>query len=84
MKEDRSITTQPPVHPESMRHFREEDTDDKTLQNQKMDNMHQIDYDMMAKDIKDNEDIIQEIWDNQSKDNIDWGSTWGQWELWFP
>jgi hypothetical protein len=40
MKEDRSITTQPTVHPESMRHFREEDTDDKTLQNQKMDNMH--------------------------------------------
>jgi hypothetical protein len=36
---------------------------------------------MMAKDIKDNKDIIQEIRDNQSKDNIDWDSTWGQWEL---
>jgi hypothetical protein len=54
MKKDRSITTQPTVHLENMRQFREEDTDDKTLQN--LDNMHQIVHDMMAKDIKD---IIQ-------------------------
>jgi hypothetical protein len=43
------------------------------MQIMKLDNAHQIIHDMMTKDIKDNEDIIQEIRDSQNNENIDWG-----------
>ena len=74
-REDRSITTQPTVHPESMKQFQDTDiNDDRTnsMQVIKTDNTHQIIHDMMTTDIKENEDIIREIRDNQNK-NIDWG-----------
>jgi hypothetical protein len=75
MREDRSIVTQPTVHPESMKQFQDSDKDDRTnnMQIMKLDNAHQIIHDMMTKDIKDNEDIIQEIRDSQNNENIDWG-----------
>jgi len=75
MREDRSIVTQPTVHPESMKQFQDMDSNDDRTNNMeilKVDNSHQIIHDMMAKDIKDNEDIIQELRDNQNRD-IDWG-----------
>jgi hypothetical protein len=70
---EKNLVTQPKVHPESMRHFQDNKNYDRTSNTQmlKTDNLHQIIHDMMAKDRKENQDLIQEIRDNLNKENID-------------
>jgi hypothetical protein len=68
MFEEKHMPTQPSIHPANMRQFihdkmRGDQTT--TYQMHKLENGHQMVHDQMAKDIRDSEDIIQEIRDEQ-------------------
>jgi hypothetical protein len=71
MMEEKHMPTQPTVHPADMRQFKKDKLiGDQTAadKDKMMEGGHQLIHDKMAQDIRDSEDIIQEIRDSQAKD----------------
>jgi hypothetical protein len=71
MMEEKHMPTQPTIHPADMRQFKHDKMKgDQTAadKDKMMEGGHQLIHDKMAQDIRDSEDIIQEIRDSQEKD----------------
>ncbi len=69
MVEEKHLPTQPTVHPADMRQFkRDKRRGDQTVatKDRLVEGGHQLIHNEMAKDIRDSEDIIQEIRDKQN------------------
>lgn len=68
MIDDKHMPTQPTIHPADMRQFQQDKIrGDQTTahKGKRLENGHQLMHDQMTRDIKDSEDIIQEIRDRQ-------------------
>jgi hypothetical protein len=71
MIEEKHMPIQPTVHPADMKQFKQDKLiGDQTAadKDKMMEGGHQLIHDKMAQDIRDSEDIIQEIRDSQAKD----------------
>jgi hypothetical protein len=73
MFEEKHMPVQPTIHPADMRQFKQDKVrGDQTAvyHLQKLENGHQMIHDQMAEDIRDSEDIIQEIRDTQGNSDV--------------